>query len=84
MNGNKVRRRFHQKEKEQTHNNVRGGRYHQDIKSESDKRLDEEKRNSKKGRIRSNAELTDIMKPDIINNKIRFSSWIQNRKENLR
>lgn len=50
MNGNKVRRRFHQKEKEQTHNNVRGGRYHQDIKSESDKRLDEEKRNSKKGR----------------------------------
>ena len=49
MNGNKVRRRFHQKEKEQT-NNVRGGRYHQDIKSESDKRLDEEKRNSKKGR----------------------------------
>ena len=82
MNGNKVRRRFHQKEKEQTHNNVRGGRYHQDIKSESDKRLDEEKRNSKK--VRSNAELTDIMKPNIINNKIRFSSWIQNRKENLR
>ena len=50
MHGKKVRRRFHQKEKEQTHNNVRGGRYHQDIKSESDKRLDEEKRNSKKGR----------------------------------